>query len=45
MTIKVKTATNTWSTVAVARVKTATNTWTPVTAIWVKTAFGWVQTY
>jgi len=41
----IKTADNTWNSVANVRVKTDTTTWSNVRAIWTKTISGWRQTY
>jgi subtilase family serine protease len=41
----IKTADNSWKSVANVRVKTGTTTWSNVRAIWTKTISGWRQTY
>jgi kumamolisin len=41
----IKTADNTWNSVANVRVKTGATTWSNVRAIWIKTISGWRQTY
>jgi subtilase family serine protease len=41
----IKTADNTWKSVANVRVKTDATTWSNVRAIWTKTISGWRQTY
>jgi subtilase family serine protease len=41
----IKTADNTWNSVANVKVKTGATTWSNVRAIWTKTISGWRQTY
>jgi len=41
----IKTANNTWNSVANVKVKTGATTWSNVRAIWTKTISGWRQTY
>jgi subtilase family serine protease len=42
---KVKTADNTWSTVANTYVKTSSTTWSQIQIVWAKTVNGWQQTH
>ena len=43
--IVIKTADNTWKSVANVRIKTGATTWSNIRAIWTKTISGWRQTY